>query len=500
MSLGIVALNHACNVVRRQFQDEIKNLTLFFIVHAPGERVKAFESKRDELLALPGGAEAMEAVKLCSQFKPDTSMFVGLGEGVEEKFFSFLKTPKNLAVFFMNVADFDDENDMYQRIYHLTWQALSLIEHYKAEKTDFYLVNDGAIRPAYNLLNLSRENMLGDAFSAIIMELQGHKHYIQTLARKRCQMCLKPVTGYRSEHYPYPIAADATQIVYEELTEEHSSKVKLITQAIEITKEIGFTYDDNSIRQWMEFSGAAQEMAWLDYNSTRILSMAIYASEDPYVRSTAYIVSEILNMEPSILADLNEYNPYADNETNERLHAKLCNESFETLIQNAKNKDDTHLFIEKARAQNEKLLTGQVTGWCAYSMLEAGEAFKQAFLDDENPEEQAKIAFKEAQEILPWDGILKVGKLIMNKKRQGFEITTPLVIDLCEDHSVYHPVAEALLSVSPVTGPDIEEKLNAVTKDKEPDKVEETSPSDGLENIREKNIDNTDTSKIEIDE
>ena len=40
MSLDLATLDHTCNVVRRQIEDEFKNLTALFIVHNSGERAK----------------------------------------------------------------------------------------------------------------------------------------------------------------------------------------------------------------------------------------------------------------------------------------------------------------------------------------------------------------------------------------------------------------------------------------------------------------------------
>lgn len=444
MSLETAALEHACNMVRRQVQEELKDLNLFFIVHAPGDRPKALEMRKAELLEQPGGQNVFGVLNLCAQFKPDGSMFVGFAQATENRFLSFMPRTKTIAGFYMNSADFTEDEDMQQGIYNLVWQALSLIDRYKNDEKEFYVINEGAVRPAYNLINLARENMLGDAFSAIMMELQGHKNFIHDLAKKRCEMTLQAIEGYRAEQFPYPIAADATQIVFDELMDGVSTKAKIINQAIDITREIGFTYDDNSIRQWTAFSSASQEMAWLEASKNNILGTAIYTSEDPYVRSTAYIVSETLNMEPAPLSDIGRYNPFTDQEVNERLHNRLCDETFKSALTKMARAEDAQRLIDKAVLQNEKLTQGNIIGWCGHALLSAQQAYVMAFDNNEHPSESARRAYKEARKSVSWTTMVKLSRLIMNKRRQGLEVTYSMLIDICQDHADFNFIAKTV--------------------------------------------------------
>jgi hypothetical protein len=55
MGLETAAVDHACNVVRREIQEEFPQLTLLYIVHQDGQRAKALEARRSELLEHPAG-------------------------------------------------------------------------------------------------------------------------------------------------------------------------------------------------------------------------------------------------------------------------------------------------------------------------------------------------------------------------------------------------------------------------------------------------------------
>ena len=292
--------------------------------------------------------------------------------------------------------------------------------------------------------------MLGDAFCAVILEITGHKNAIRDLARKRSLMALQPVRGYNAEEYPYPITADAVQVVFDELG-DIISKTKPVTHAIEIAQEIDITYDDNSIRQWGAFATAAQEMAWLDFDKNKILGTSIYTSEDPYVRSTAYLVAEALNLKPAPLTDLGSYNPFTDQEVNERLHNRKCEESFEDIIAKMALDYDEHLFLSEIRRQNQRLMEGYPIGWCAYALLQASEVFQNANPENQHPTELAANKFHETYRALGWESLRAICHKVMTSRRQGLEISPAVIIEFCEKEETLAADGDGLLVFAAVT-------------------------------------------------
>lgn len=54
-----------------------------------------------------------------------------------------------------------------------------------------------------------------------------------------------------------------------------------------------------------------------------------------------------------------------------------------------------------------------------------------------------QATYEAARHRIPWDTMKKLSNIIMNKKRQGQDITPALIIDLCQDHNILSPIAFA---------------------------------------------------------
>lgn len=446
MSLEPSALDHICNVVRRQIQEELPNLTLFFIAHKKGDRRTALHEKQNELLDHPAGAALLPLLNKLSETGDGLSDFAGIAAGERRRWFGLHCQIAQMAAFFINADEFKDPEEARAHAYLLAWHGISLM--LKAENEPLAT----ARTPQYDQISLARENMLGDAFCAVVLEITGHKNAIRDLARKRSLMALQPVRGYNAEEYPYPITADAVQVVFDELG-DIIRKTKPVTQAIEIAQEIDITYDDNSIRQWGAFAMAAQEMAWLDFDKNKILGTSIYTSEDPYVRSTAYLVAEALNLKPAPLTDLGSYNPFTDQEVNERLHNKKCEEVFENILAKMAIDYDEPFFLGEIHQQNQRLMEGYPIGWCAHALLEASKIFQNTDQKNQHPAEMAANIFHETYRALEWESLRSICNMVMISRRQGLEITPAVIIEFCKKTEALIPVAACFQKIAAMSPP-----------------------------------------------
>jgi hypothetical protein len=448
MSLQTSALDHTCNVARRKIEEDLRDMHLLFIVHKPGERAKALRQKEPEILEHPGGAAMLPELRKAAQLNADESAFIGLVKAEKKYLLGLLRRPATLAVFFLNTDEFEDADDVRQSVYHLAWHAINIREQHKNGINENIIVHEKGLYPHHTQLSLARANMLADVFSSILLEMQGHKSAISKLAYRRSEMALMPVPGYKAELFPFPVVADAAQVVYDDLVELMTSKDKPIEQAMQITQEIDETYDDNSIRQWQAFSAAAQEMAWLGTDKNKILGLSIYTSEDPYVRSTAYLVAEALNLEPAPISDLHIYNPFTDQEANERLHYKHCEDIFQRIIARQFSPADIKLFDDEILAQNARLMEGNPLGWCAYGLLRALDAYRIAVHHHENPAQQAGEIFHRAIKEVNWESLRSVCRMVMHKHRQHTPVTAQDVISFCEINPALILIAETFKAVN----------------------------------------------------
>ncbi len=371
MDVDLKATEHACSMVRSQMQEEFPDLDLHFIICNQGELEAALERKRGEIEVHPAGnAVLQELVKA----DPNASTCV-IGWARERRFFSSLSRQKTLAciIVFLD-KNFSDSDRLRQRVYAMAWHVLNIENNKQTKKKP-----GTCITVSYpDEESLTWHNMLADVFSALALEMQGRKGAIRMLGKRRCMMALETNRGYMAEHYPYPVVMDAALLVFEDAVKDETlSKEKPFARALEMTREIGETFDPASIVQWWAFAQPAQEMAWLNIEKNKILGASAHTSENPYARSISYMVSEMLSIEPATLVGTSFFNAFTDMEANERHHRKQCEANFEYLT-SAMHKDKADSLRTGAARQNKALVKGQIIGWCAPELLAAAEAYENA--------------------------------------------------------------------------------------------------------------------------
>src|SRR5690606_11737389 len=129
-----------------------------------------------------------------------------------------------------------------------------------------------------NALDMAAANLRADAFSALICALQDDYEAIRKLAHMRGLNALVRRSGHTPEYFPFIIAMEATEFAAQQLRRRNLSKKKLLPAALQAAHEIGKTFDDILLRQWLGFSQPAQDMAWRGFEKDEILSAAINTS------------------------------------------------------------------------------------------------------------------------------------------------------------------------------------------------------------------------------
>jgi hypothetical protein len=431
MALETAAIEHTCNTVRRQIQEEFPDLTLSFIVYGPGKLTKAIDHKRQELESHPVGPAIIPLLKKAN---PDKTPFV-MTSAKEKKLLSFLTREKTLAcIFLKDNGSHMDADQMRRHAFELAWHAL-----HKIIDKDNTLTADEQ--------GFAWHNMLADCFSAIVLEMQGKKGSIRTLARRRGSSALEAQPDYNAEHYPFPVVMDAAQLVYDDMRKSGNlSKAKLFTRALEMTREIGITFDRSMVLQWQAFAKPAQEMAWLGIDKTKILGAAVHTSEDPYARSTAYLMAEILNIEPAPVTDISLYNAFTDQEANERHHRKICEDILQNLLSKRETGSNGTIFRTEAIKQNQKLLEGQLIGWCAPALILAADIFDKNISENAKVEE-AKRIFTEASKKTNSEVLRILGMILTSLRRESGNITIEHLAEavLNDEHVYIQDLSDALL-------------------------------------------------------
>ncbi|HBR70041.1 MAG TPA: hypothetical protein DEA55_11765 [Rhodospirillaceae bacterium] len=421
MALERAALEHAAKMVGRQIQDEIKDLTLHFVVHDHDGRTKTLASQYQNIMEHPAGQDALKHLQ---NFQRDRkTRFAGVAIGVHKSLIFFKSKPQFLGLYFVNTSDFETIEQARAHLYHLAWHAFDLLEDFKTRGRS-HTLSGNIITPKYSASSLQKNNLAADVFSAIMLELQGNHGMIHELAKFRANATLSAVPSHMPENYPYIIAVETTQQVLDDLKKNFNPKLKISSQAIRGVIEVVETYKDQPIKQWWYFCIRAQEMAWMGSTKEDILTAALYGSEDPYTRSIAYLIAETLDIKPKTLSVSTCYNPFSDQEVNERLHSKTREESFYAALSQPDATKRYPALIREAHRQNRKLAEGNPIGWCARAVLNAAEIIKHG--DPANPEtaRAAADAFHSAKDDMPWKVIETANRTLMKRRRAGYKITT----------------------------------------------------------------------------
>lgn len=444
MTLERAALDHLCNVARRQAQEEFKDLTPLFVVHKGALKEKAVSRETSALLSYPDGEEILRAFKKAA--KTGESGFLGLFDGFRKGKLPFLKTPHLYALFFIDAEDYEALEDARAHIYHLLWHALDLREAYASGETGSFEAREQFIIPKADETKAAEKNLVADVFSALALEMQDQgAGHIKKIAAWRAMKTLQAFSGYEAERFPYPVAMETTQLVYEDLKDSLDPKLRLYGRAAQLAKEVAMTHDAQSIRQWESFSFPAQEMAWAGREPEQILNAAVYASEDAYVKATAYLVSEAIDLKPQSLANADIYNPFAEPETNERYHRKACEAIFQTALAQALPTHDPAPFIQEAKRQSEMLARGELLGWCARALLAAAQIFEDKRQDD--PAIPATLAFWEAYNRAPWKSLQALGADIMKLKRADVQVGRLDILAALEKYPDLASLKESALEI-----------------------------------------------------
>lgn len=467
MPVDLKTATHICKVIARQIEKGYPELSLHFIMHEEDKRKKALLQEKETIAEHPAGATIIDYI-LNSKDREITgnrTCFVGLAEHNNPGFLGFFRSFQTLGVFFVNADRFKTQEDLRNHALHLVWHALALYEDYHAAQAEILKkagtlpslsktipksededpfpeknlkeqgplsrleASEGVIISKLETQEFYHRNLLADIFSAAFQALHGSENAIKPLAVQRMHDTLTPQVGFISEKYPFPISLETLQLLLTESLSGSGKKEKTLPLAVRITKEIGMTYKISAIKQWRAFCNPAQEMAWSGFDPETILGAAIYTNENTYVRSIADMVAEHMAIKPKIFSSLNDYNPFADQEMNKRVHEKICLESAKKCLEKARTPDDYKIFLSEAMAQNAKLMTGNPAGWAAHALMALADELMLSDPKTLNQQKQRLLSiFEQNVSKVSWDNLRSFARYLFRQRREGKIITPDVII------------------------------------------------------------------------
>lgn len=461
---------HICKVIARQIENGYPDLHLNFIVHEEHKRQKAVVRETENIQEHPAGQTLLDYI-LASKDKEITgnrSKFVGLAQHNNPGILGFFRSTATMGIFFVNCDRFNTQEDLKNHALHMVWHALALYDDFNAAQKMMHQkagtlpaprrkkpdgqsqknkapaagtqeqspesrleIQDGVIVTKLETQDLYHRNLLADIFSATFQAIHGTENAIRNLAKQRMLDTLTPQIGFISERYPYPVSMETLELLFSESISASGKKEKGVALAVRITREIGMTYKINAIKQWRAFCVPAQEMAWCGFDPETILGAAIYTNENTYVRSIADMVSEHLEIKPKIFSNLNDYNPFADQEMNKRLHEKMAMESFKTAMEKIRTPEDHRMLLNEAFAQCQKLRAGNPVGWSAHALL---NLIDEVILLDAKTLAQQKARllnlYEQQLQRVSWENLRTFARFIFRQRRDGHEITPAMIASI----------------------------------------------------------------------
>jgi hypothetical protein len=458
MALKIDTVTQTCRLITREIRDTYKNLTVHFIVHHAGQRSEALAIAAQELQIHPASETAMHILQ-----KPrpnEDSAMIGVAVARQNMFFGLASRERLLALCTINLDQFESLKEARRHIYHMCWHAIDAMEYHGDPGNRGRGIDEIIVRRR-SALDIAKANLEADVFSALISGLHEDKDAIGRVAIVRSANALSSYSLQYPEYYPFVIASEASRFAFNQLHASHLSKKKLIPSAVKLAREIGKTFDDGSVAHWLSFSEPAQDMAWRGYGKDEILSAAINTSQNTFVRSIGYLISEVTGIQPSPILKISEsYSPYADDDYNIKLHERMVKECFEDVITQTLSQSSVQPLLRLANRQNEALTEGRITGWCASSLQAAAHAYEYAVAHGTEPESLVRREFEGERGKTSWGNLRELGEEVVQAKRAGGIVTMSRLAEISKNIEGIKSLQKSIEQT--ILDPGYQQKLDAV--------------------------------------
>lgn len=442
MVVSTEEIQKLCRTVAKEIGRAYSDLHLHFVVHQTGTLRDSIALAEHEILSHPAAESAHSILR--KQVQTDNSSFIGLAISSKSGLLGFKREDKVLGLFTVNADQFNSMHDAEMQIYQMAWHAIDLHE---IRKTPIYQKKfpSGAMIPKRSALNLSKSHLQADAFVCIFKALNGDNSFTKKMGVRRALQSLSPTSNFKAEDFPFVIAMESCEIAIAEATHSVTTLENKIAAARRISIDVGHAFDEQSIKQWWDYCLPAQDMAWRGITQEEILGAALNTSDNPFVRSIALLIDEITNLNPAGSDEIAKiYNAFVDPDTILDLHRDLINEVFEDAITQGLKDSSPEAFMEAANKQNESLTEGNILGWCANALQNAGKAFENALRDGTAPDQAARVTFKTDDKSTSWDSLKDLGKKIVDEKKEGFAITMGHIAEICHNNPAFSQVLDSI--------------------------------------------------------
>mgnify|MGYP003635053262 FL=1 len=463
MSVDYKSAKHLCNVIRRQVDSCFSDLHMHFTIHNENERAKAFSADAREIGNHPAGKYVLRYPNVDNTQKimeKNRTRFVSIARYNSPGFLGFFQSNAYMALCFVNYTRFETLDDLRNHLLHISWHAIALYKEYeeyrkskngKIPKT--FIDDHNILIPNLTDRQLHHRNLIGDIFSASVQTLQGRDEAFKALSKQRIIATLSANVSFRAEEFPFPMCIDTLEYLFNDNIVQYKKSKRTLLTAVQIAEDIGDTYEAPSIEQWRSFSFPAQQMAWAGFDKETILGAALYTGESTYAQSIADMISENIGIKPKIITNIQDYNPFTNQEANTRLHKKLCKELLNNLQRRMARREDFKLILEIIDKQNQAFQDGKLMGWCVPALVPVADMIKKCSNDDifENVLQDAITLFEREVENIEWDTLSYLSKKLFYIKRDYGDLPWKTILQVTSGDDEFSSIHSGLVMAQQLT-------------------------------------------------
>lgn len=417
-ALSLAALQTKADALSAEINAADPNLTVIYTIHNNGQLRSSLQMIEDSIFDHPAGQIA--AMILRRNFPTiEPSGFQGIAAKNITHWLGFSNNVAKLAIISINIDQYDNYFDALADLYRQTWHAIEVAELCE-DRAVLEKLGTRPLIPKRGPIGEVRANLRSDIFTCLMLRTEGYQDAIDQIGKRRALQAISRESRDKPEKFPFVLTVGATLYAAEQILDKLDQERPRLEKCRDMTEEIAAATTDDQVRQWWRFCEPAQDMAWRGYRHELILAAALYYSDDPYVRSITHQIEDLSGI-PAAEADQLDrtFNPFIDIHRNEQFHYALIDETFDTVLAQVVIEDKSDLLLETAAKQNQELLQGRFLGWCAAALQSAAQAFDHAALQGRPPGQAAQIEFQMLRSGPPIDGLYKLTKEVINRRKAG---------------------------------------------------------------------------------
>lgn len=417
-----------CTDISNHIRNAFPQLDLHFILYHDGEKADKIARLLPHLMSHPAYEEAASLLKF-KNIDKDMSGFLGVAEGTENTYLKFRKKKKKyLAFIALNISQYSTLDDM---TFDANYFSAHLMDKLSNMVGDEIPKDDvaSAEKKHKHKIKLLTTNLKADIYSVLQSVRERHYDAPKSLALKRAIETLTPQSDILSEApetHAFPIAMDAVNHAIQNQIFSSiilRSKNPVVSQ-FQLANQIAMCFEIEDLDIWCSLSKSCQTMAWEGFSASQILGAAIHTSTDPFVKAMGLLLSDITNLSPVESEFLpTGYNPFADNEINRITHDSLVDDTFEMALIHSIEAESHLPLLRMANNQNDALLKGKISGWCANSLHAAAKAYDNAESRGIPATQAARLEFQSERIESNWNHLKDLHAHIVKILRSGRSAT-----------------------------------------------------------------------------